>query len=147
MTEDNPKVNESFIRWEAYTIAQLSYAINLILILSVAGIGFITSSLLSDKYNQISWLSDMFIISILLLLVSAAFGLWSIINRLRVFRATTLMERIRHEHVPHSFERLYKLTEGLDEAIWPIFWCQIAIFSAGIIAFVFSVISSVGNKL
>ena len=87
MTE-KPEVNERFIRWQAITIAQLSYAINLILTFSVAAIGFATTLLLNENFNPVSWQSYAFSLSLILLLVSGAFGVWCTINRLRDFRAS-----------------------------------------------------------
>ena len=45
--------NEKFVRWQGITIKQLTYAINLILGLSTASLGFAISLLLNDKFNQI----------------------------------------------------------------------------------------------
>lgn len=53
MATDSPK--GSFIRWQSISIAQLAYAVNLFLGLSVAALAFQVSILLSEKFNPVSW--------------------------------------------------------------------------------------------
>ncbi len=146
MTE-KPEVNESFIRWQAITIAQLSYAINLILTFSVAALGFVVSLLLNEKFNPVSWQSCVFFLSLILLLASGAFGIWCTINRLRDFRATTKITKLRDKKGKESeVQNLRSLTKDLGNKTWGIFWWQIGTFSAGIFLLVLSVAFSVGNK-
>jgi len=147
MTE-KPEVNESFIRWQAITIAQLSYAINLILTFSVAAIGFAVTLLLNEKFNPGLWQSCAFSLSLILLLASGAFGIWCTINRLRDFRATTKISKLRDKEGEKSeVQNLRSLTRNLGNKTWGIFWWQIGTFSAGIFFLVLSVAFSVGNKL
>ncbi len=147
MTE-KPNVNESFIRWQAITIGRLSYSINLILTFSVAALGFAVTLLINEKFNPVSWQRCIFNISLVLLLDSGAFGIWCTINRLRDFRATTKITKLRDKDGKDSeVQKLRSLTNRLGSKTWGIFWCQISTFSAGIFLLVVSVAFSVGNKL
>lgn len=146
--ENNSKNNESFIRWQAITICQLSYVINLILGLSVAVLGFGVSLLLNERFNPISWLKQFFAISLILLLTSFSFGVWCTINRLRDFRATKEIARKRgNKEYKTDVQKLIALTNILGKNTWRIFWWQIGTFSAGILLMVISVLFSLGNKL
>ena len=147
MTENNDN-DEKFIRWQDITIAQLSYAINLILAFSVAAIGFGVSLLLNNDFEPESWQSCFFSMSLLLLLASGAFGIWCTINRLRDFRATAKTTNLkRKEGNETELANLRSLTKRLGEKTWGIFWWQIGTFSAGILLLVLSVTFTVSNKL
>lgn len=145
---DNSKKNESFIRWQAITIGQLSYAINLILGFSVAGLGFGVSLLLKDTFNPISWQKPTFALSLILLLASFALGVWCTINRLRDFRATMRIARKRDkEGCETEVQELRLLSSNLGKKTWGIFYWQIGTFSAGILFMVIAVAFSVGKKI
>ena len=45
----------SFVRWQSTTIAQLTYAINLVLAFSIAALGFQVSLLLRNTFTPVSW--------------------------------------------------------------------------------------------
>jgi hypothetical protein len=94
----------SFARWQSITIAQLTYCINLILGMAVATLGFQIALLLNDKFNPIAWQNCAFSVSMLLLILSVALGIWCVVNRLRDFRATTKAARMQEfsRHLPRS---------------------------------------------
>ena len=83
------KNRESSIRWQGRAIEQFGYALNLILGLSVAALGFELTLLLNKEFERTGWQNCLFVVSILSLLLSIALGLWCVVNRLRDFRATT----------------------------------------------------------
>ena len=112
MTKDDPK--GSFIRWQSITIAQLTYAVNLVLGFSVTALGFQISTLLNDNFIPVSWQKCAFSLSLLLLFASVNLGIFCVINRLRDFRTTTKVAQMRdnkktdEEIKPHR--ALYKKT-------------------------------------
>lgn len=138
----------SFVRWQSIMIAQLTYAINLILSFSVATLAFQISLLLNKDFTPLSWQKCGFSVSLLLLIASVALGLWCVINRLRDFRATTEVARERENGANESeleplraiYRRLGKMTVG-------IFWWQVATFGLGVLLTVISVGGSVASKL
>jgi len=139
---------EKFIRWQAITVAQLSYSINLILTLTVAALGYGSSLLLNDKFTPVSCLSHLYALSLLLLLISGAIGIWCTINRLRDYRATTKINRLKSKEKREiEISNLRSLTNTLGKRTWFLFWWQIGAFTAGILCLVLSVALSVSDKL
>lgn len=144
---EESKGTDNLIRWQAITIAQLSYAINLILTFSVAGLGFGVTLLLNKEFNPSQWQSCLFFLSLFLLLISGALGIWCTINRLRDFRATATIAKLKHkEDSELELTTLRTLTSRLGNKTWGIFWWQIGSFSGGIFLLVVSVAFSVGSK-
>lgn len=145
---ENSGNNDSFIRWQAITIGQLSYAINLILGFSVAALGFGVSLLLNENFSPVSWQKCIFGSSLLMLIGSISFGVWCTINRLRDFRATTKIAKIRENgNAEQELQILRQLSEKLGKKTWGIFWWQIGAFTAGILLMVAGVAFSVSEKL
>src|SRR3989338_8581731 len=131
---------ESSIRWHGRTIEQFGYALNLILGLSVAAIGFELSLLLSKEFERAGWQNCLFVISMLSLLLSVAAGLWCVVNRLRDFRATTETVHKREDGASDlELQPLRTLTRTLGKRTWLLFWWQISAFGAGILLLVLAV--------
>jgi hypothetical protein len=137
-----------FVRWQSITIAQLTYCVNLILGMAVAALGFQVALLLNDKFNPIAWQKCAFSVSMLLLILSIALGIWCVVNRLRDFRATTKAARMQENGKPaediQPFRDLYK---KLGEKTWCLFWWQIGTFGVGIILTILGVRASISQKL
>ena len=139
---------DSFVRWQAITIGQLTYAINLILTFSVATLGFQASLLLSEKFNPVSWQKGIFIFSLFLLCISVAFGLWGVINRLRDFRATAqvAMKRVQHCSI-EEVEMNRAISKQMGACTWNLFRLQLVTFFLGFFCVVGSIFSYASNKL
>ena len=134
------KNRDSSNRWQGRTIEQFGYALNLILGLSVAGLGFELSLILSDKLVRTGWHSCLFAISILSLILSVAVGLWCVINRLRDFRSTAETARKREDGAsPLDLQPLRMLTSTLGKRTWLLFWWQISLFGVGILLLILAV--------
>ncbi|MFP3873744.1 MAG: hypothetical protein ACLFV1_04745 [Thiohalophilus sp.] len=145
-TEEEPR--GSFIRWQSITIAQLTYAVNLILGFSVATLAFQVTLLLNKEFVPVSWQKCSFSISILLLLASVALGVWCVINRLRGFRQTTKVARKREKGTAEAeLEPLRNIYRAIDRKTWGIFWWQVGTFSLGVLLTVIAVGGSVASKL
>lgn len=146
MTEDDPKA--SFVRWQSLTIGQLTYAVNLVLGFAVASLAFQITILLNEKFNPVSWQKCAFSLSLLALLASVGVGIWCVINRLRDFRATTKVARMRKDEVPEpEVEPVRALSRKLGEKTWLLFWWQIGLFGLGILLLVVGISASVSGKL
>lgn len=145
MTE-NKEGDEKYIRWQGITITQLSYSINLILTFSVAAIGFAVSLRLNENFKPTSCQTYAFFLSLILLLVSGALGIWCTINRLRDFRATARITNLKRKEGNESeLTTLRALTNKLGKKTWGIFWWQVGTFCAGIFVLVLTIAFSVGN--
>ncbi len=146
MTDEEPK--GSFVRWQAVTIGQLTYAINLVLGFSVATLGFQVTLLLGDKLTLIAWQKCAFGLSLLLLAASVAFGIAVVINRLRAFRATMRAARAREKRESESTIAGHRqLYQRLDGRTWCLFWWQIGTFAGGIALTVLSLVAVASHKL
>ncbi len=148
VTMNSNASKDSFIRWQATTITQLTYSVNLILGLAVGGLGFQVALLLNEKFNPISWQKLAFSISLILLVLSITLGIWCVINRLRDFRTTAKAARMREKGSPNediqSHRDLYK---KLGKRTWVLFWWQIGTFGVGIFFTILGVWASVSQKL
>lgn len=148
--------SDSFVRWQAITIGQLTYAINLILGFSVATLGFQLSLLQSSDFNPVSWGKCIFSISLICLFSSMLFGVWVVINRLKDFRLTMRTARKREamlsdkkteEEIDRALEPYRISGRELGESTWVLFWWQIGTFGAGVLFTTLSVLISFGQKL
>lgn len=146
MLKDDPK--GSFIRWQAITIGQLTYAINLILAFSVATLGFQVTLLLNEKFTPLSWQKCVFSLSLVLLSISVALGIWVVINRLRDFRVTTKAARKKEGGAREEEIEPYRVIyRKLGEKTWCLFWWQVSTFGFGALCMVLSVLASASHKL
>jgi hypothetical protein len=133
-----------FTRWQSITIAQLGYAINLILGFGTASLGF--SLLLAKDGEHISphcLGRHLLLLAIVTLLASIAFGIWCVINRLRDFRKTKDIARDKElgNLTSCEHERRKAETDRLGDLTWRLFWWQIGLFGSGlgilVVAFLF----------
>ena len=88
----------SFIRWQAYCIAQLTTATNLVLTLSLAVLGFLLILMVKpDEYLQPNSMPARLglVVSTISIGLSVAFGVWLSLNRMASFRATAQVARMR----------------------------------------------------
>ena len=138
----------SFIRWQAITLNQLTYAVNLFLTLSVATLGF-SMDLLRDKHFTPEGHSRcLFLFATLLILLSIIVGILCVINRLRDFRVTTKVARMRENNQPADEIAPYVLLyETLGKRTWSLFWAQIALFSFSIAFYTLCLLCTFYQKL
>jgi hypothetical protein len=145
---EEKKNRESSIRWQGRTIEQFGYAINLILGLAIAAIGFEFSLVLTEKFSGSGWQNCLFGISIVALVLSAGVGLLGVVNRLRDFRATTETARKREDGASDlELQSLRILTNKLGERTWLLFWWQVSAFGVGVLLLVVAVAGSVARAL
>lgn len=143
---DEPK--GSFVRWQAITIAQLTYSVNLILGITVAVLGFQVALLLNEKFNPAGWQKCAFGASIVALLASIGLGIWCVINRLCDFRATTKAARLQEDKKPDDEIQVYRdLYKTLGERTWGLFWWQIGTFGIGIAFTILAVWAPISQKI
>ncbi len=146
MKNDGPK--GSFIRWQSITIAQLTYAVNLVLTFSVAVLGFQVTTLLNEKFVPVSWQKCAFSLSLFLLVVSVGLGIWCVVNRLRDFRATTKVARMREDKKTDEEMQPYRdLYTRLGKETWALFFWQIGTFGVGTLLLVLGITASLSEKL
>ena len=146
MGEQEP--HGSFVRWQAITVAQLTYAINLILTFAVATLGFQVALLSSKEALLIAcWQKLLLSASLCFLCLSVFFGLSVVVNRLRSFRATMQAARAREKGDTEKYTTNRMLYKRLDPRTWWMFWWQVSTFAIGILLTVGTFLSQFGEKL
>lgn len=133
--------NSGFVRWQGNTNAQLGYVVGLILSLTTASLGFAVISLerlLSPPPQCMA--AAFFALSIVVLVISGALAIVCTATRLRDFRKTTRIARLREKWEGQKiaeFEIKHKLfkrrveTKKLGRKTWRLFCCQLLTFSFG----------------
>ncbi|AOE48767.1 hypothetical protein [Kangiella sediminilitoris] len=144
-TTDKEKPNrESSNRWQGRTIEQFGYALNLIVGLAVAAIGFELSLMLKDNFQSSGWQNCLFSISLFSLIISVALGLFCIVNRLRDFRITAKVARKREDGASElELQPLRIIANTLGERAWLLFWWVISSFGIGLLLLCISIGASV----
>lgn len=146
MAEENE--SGSFVRWQGITLTQLGYAVNLILGLAVAALGFLVSLLLKVDFIPVSWQKCAFFLALVSLLASVGFGMWVVVNRLRDFRVTKDIARRREKNKKDKkLPTLRDFSERLGKRTWWLFWWQIGTFGVGVLVLVVGVAASIKDKL
>jgi hypothetical protein len=149
MEESKSKVpNLSFVRWQGITIEQLGYSINLILTFSVASLGFAVNLLTNKDYNPDHWGKGLFLLGCFFLLISLGFGIWVVLNRLKDFRTTAQIVKIKgRDAAVESLQCMRELAEKLGRRTRKLFSWQIATFGMGILSLIISVWITFRSKL
>lgn len=137
MIEDNQLEStnnrESSKRWQARTIEQLGYAINLILGLSATTLGFVFSILLYNKITYSQGEKWLLSVSAIFAFLSIMIALICIVNRLQDFRTTAEIARIREDNSDDPRLKSLRIYVGdLGRKTWDLFLWQIATFGISI---------------
>ena len=153
MSEDKPKSDGepqgSFVRWQSIRIAQLTYAVDLFLALSIAVLWFQIALLLNEKFVPVWCLQKgAFSLSLLALAVSVFLGFWVTVNRLESFRETAQAARAREQERTDDHKAHKARYEELDGRTWCLFFWQIGMFGTGLVfVFLSVVVPAVAAKL
>jgi hypothetical protein len=141
----------SFVRWQAITITQLGYAVNLVLTFATASLGFVLSMVKDRDFTPNCWGRCFLDFSGLALGVSVAVGLWCVVNRLSDFRVTAKIARFRQtwpeRKEPLSIRRMRRTTKKLGKLTWQLFCWQVSTFAVGVLALMSSFAAAYRSKL
>lgn len=139
---------DSFVRWQAIMLAQMTYVLDLILGIAIAVLGFQVALLRSDGFSPVSIQKCVFSISLFLTCVSIAAGVAVVINRLWDFRMTTRAARSREKKKPaYDIEPLRVEYRKLGHRTWSLFYWQIGTLSLAMALLVTCVLMMDGHKL
>ena len=140
--------DDSFIRWQKYTIEQFTYTSNIILSLSVASLGFLVN-LLTKEYFRLStsFSKYSYYLALLLFLLSISAAIILMINRLCDFRKTKDITKNRESSNQEEIDNLRIDTNNIGKRSWRLIKCQIFFFLFGILCTVVTVISCYKNIL
>jgi hypothetical protein len=137
------KNRKSSIRWQGRTIEQFGYALNLVLGLAIAGMGYEITLILNKEIERASWQNCLLSISLLVLLLSVGAALWCIVTRLRNFRITAEIARKREDgETDIKLQPLRTKSDDFGVFTWMLFWWQIWSFAIGVILLIVVVTGS-----
>jgi hypothetical protein len=140
--EPKKKNRESSVRWQGRTIQQFGYSLNLVLGLSIAGIGYETTLILNKEIA--GWQNCLLAISLLSLVVSVGVALWGVVTRLRNFRLTAQIAKNREDGASDlKLQPDRTKSTDLGNFTWTLFWWQIGSFSVGVIVLILVVAGSI----
>ncbi len=122
---------EAFIRWQGYTLQQLSFVNNLLIGLST-GILALLFNTASNSANAYSLDYKFYIsASVVFIFISLVFGISTAWNRLDDFRMTVRIAYKRWKKETEGIRKLRTKSKFLGKITW---WClglQLAFFIAG----------------
>lgn len=149
--------NEKYIRWQNYTINQLTFAINLFLGLSTGSLA-LGVMLLRDNAFSLNGCSKLsFSLGLIALCISFIFGCIAVITRLMDFRFTAKKVRFddksddKKDKISEEYRRKseeYKRKAAiLGQWTWRLFWVEIITFMFGWIVLFIVLLFAYGDKL
>ncbi|MCW8827612.1 MAG: hypothetical protein OQK94_01000 [Gammaproteobacteria bacterium] len=142
--EPKKRDRESSVRWQGRTIEQFGYALNLVLGLTIAGIGYETTLIFNEEVERAGWQNCLLAISLLALVISAGVALWCVVTRLRNFRLTAEIARKREDGVSDmELQPLRTKSSDFGGFTWVLFWWQIGSFSVGVLTLVIVVAGTI----
>ena len=118
--------NESFIRWQERTISQMGYAINTILVLETATLGFISDKLVNNKFCSCS--KNMVVSGATILVISISILLSTILVRLKDFRLTAHIARSREKGEKTNLGKYRAQSKMLGRRTWILFCLSTVLF-------------------
>ena len=122
--------NESYIRWQNIRITQLGYANNLLILLSVALLGFYTK-FLSDCIILNNWQKFLICVCFLLVIFSTGLGILVMLNRLEDFKLTARIARKRETNQRNQIENDREEAKLLGKRTYNYFiWQAVTFFCA-----------------
>lgn len=140
-------MDSKFQRWQDKTLSQFTYTINLFLGISIAIIGFQFSLLLNNDFTPLCFGKFYFSTSLILMLISSGLGCICVINRLKDFRITAKITRLKAKDNGNKLKELRRNSDNLGERTWLIFWWQFGLFWGGIFFLALSLITIYSYKL
>jgi hypothetical protein len=133
---------ESFVRWQAITIEQLGYAINLFLTFATASLAFSLVEFKGQAGSCFGFGKCLLFSAIIFFLFSIGIGAWCVINRLQDFRKTKDIARDREhwtrekmdvDEIDKRLEIRRAAVERLGRATWVLFYMQMGFFGLGVV--------------
>ncbi len=133
--------NERFVRWQSAAREQLGRTLNLTFGLTVAAIGYWFFLLGDDGFRPGGTAKYLFLSSLLVLFVSAACGLFCVVNRLWDVRGTA--RRVRgHPEAPTSDQ-----LDAIGRRTWRLLYAHLIAFGFGMLLLAATLLVAYCHKL
>lgn len=140
--------NKRFIRWQRYTIEQLTFVLNLFLGLSVGSLAFGIALLQNDSFSLSGCSKVAFSGGLIALALSVASGCAAVVTRLLDFRYTARKVRADEKYDPENEAGVYNYrSKILGKLTWRLFWFELSSFSIGLLGLIVALCSKYGAKL
>lgn len=121
---------DSFIRWQKTAIEQMGFAVNTLMALAAATIGFCLSLIFDGKICCCCARLNISI-GILLLILCIAVLLIQTVNRLIDYRMTAKIARKKEGNPSEDVSELRNKSKLLGRWTWCLFYCSIGLFFTG----------------
>ncbi len=138
--------NGSYTRWQNIRITQLGFANNLLILLSVALLGFY-SKFLIDCYNLNPYQKFFICIFFFLIIVSTGLGIFVMLNRLEDFKLTAQIVRKRETNKRNGIESDRGKAKILGERTYCYFIWQAVTFLGAFITGLIVLVIEFNDKL
>lgn|GEM_PF-836696 len=140
--------NEKYIRWQGIALNQVTFAINFLLALAIATLGFSVSLLKDEKFTPTGKVKCLFTFALLFQLVSVFSGIVAVISRTLDFRNTAqIARRVENPEGRGDVKSARLRVKKFGTATWGSFWAQIGSFVLGILSLIISIVIIYSNKL
>ena len=139
--------NEKFIRWQGYTINQLTFTLNLFLGLAVGSLAF-SITLIKDKEFLLSGCPKLiFQISLISLCLSIVISCTAVVSRLLDFKFTARkIKADKNQNIEESNSYEYQL-KWLGKLTWRLFWVQLITLAIGLFGLIIAVLSGYSSRI
>lgn len=137
----------SYIRWQDRRIEEFGKAINLLLSLSLAAIGFVIAKILDEDFEFSNYFNlSIILIGISILLISVISLLCLIYNRLNSIRTTAKIARKRETRQLEGINILRNRVNMRDKCTWILWKLSIFCFILGNLFIIIGFIMEINNK-
>ncbi len=140
-------VSDRFIRWQGYAIAQLTFAVNLFLGLSVGSFAFAIALVRDDSFRIVGCYKTIFLVSFVALAISIVVGCGAVVSRVLDFRYTARKVRADDKADPNDESGIYDHRKKfLGRLTWRLFWLQLITLAIGLTALTLTLLSKYSDK-
>ncbi|WP_340158744.1 hypothetical protein [uncultured Maribacter sp.] len=137
----------TYNKWENHRITQLSFINNLVIVLSVALIGYVFDFIKPSNIILNCTQKFFFWVGLLLIIVSVFVGILTAINRLEDFRLTAKIARNREKNNREKIKADRNQAKIIGKKTWCQFVWQIATFGISFLCFSVTILIEYWDKI
>ena len=139
--------SDRYIRWQGYTITQLTFALNLFFGMSVGTLAFAFTLVKDKEFVLLGCPKTLFQIALVSLCLAVLVSCGAVVSRLLDFRFTA--KKIRSVETANNEESgVYKYRyRVLGQLTWRLFWMQLATLVIGLVGVITGVLVGYGHRI
>ena len=140
-------MGERFVRWQGYTMGQLTFVLNMFFGLSVAALAFAFSLIKDKEFTLSSCPKLLFQIGVVSLCIAVFVSCAAVVSRLFDYRYTA--QKVRADEKEEGEESaVYKYKSSiLGRLTWRLFWAQVVTMGLGLLGIFVGVLAAYGNRV